>query len=395
MTGATDQLAALRTPAGQEVLSAAAELAGADPLAAAAALRARDVEPGLAAAALTQAELRRRAETKFGADAYRMYFTRPGLEQATRSVVAARRAARLAAAGVRSLVDLGCGIGSDAIAAARAGIEVYAVDADPLTAAVARANAAALDLEHLVRVECRDAIEVDLSDVEAVFCDPARRSGRTGRRIFEPPSYSPPWEFVAGLPARVPRTVLKLAPGIDHELIPAGAEAEWVSVAGDLVEATFWCGPLAQVPRRASLLPADHQLTGSGEARAPVGEVGPFLYDPDGAVVRAHLVAEFAATVDGVLADESIAYVYVAEAIETPYARCFAVEEVLPFSVKRLRAALRERGVGRVDIHKRGSAVDVEALRRDLRLSGSAAATVMLTRVAGAPTAILCTPVGR
>jgi SAM-dependent methyltransferase len=390
-----DQLAALRTPAGQAVLAAATELAGADPLAAAAALRARDVEPALAAAALTQAELRRRAEPKFGPDAGRMFFTRAGLEQATRSVVAARRAARLAAAGVRSLADLGCGIGSDAIAAARAGIRVYAVDADPATAAVAAANAAALGLAHLIRVECRDATDVDLSDVDAVFCDPARRSGRTGRRIFEPPSYSPPWDFVAGLPARVPRTVLKLAPGIDHELVPPGAEAEWVSVAGDVVEATFWCGPLARVPRRASLLPADHQLTGGGQARAPVGPVGPFLYDPDGAVVRAHLVAELAETLDGVLADESIAYVYASRAVQTPFARCFAVEEVIPFSVKRLRAALRARGVGRVEIHKRGSAVDVEALRRSLRLSGSAAATVMLTRVAGAPTALLCAPVGR
>jgi predicted RNA methylase len=45
-----------------------------------------------------------------------------------------RRAARLAAAGVTTIADLGCGLGSDALAAARAGIRVYAVDADPLTA---------------------------------------------------------------------------------------------------------------------------------------------------------------------------------------------------------------------------------------------------------------------
>jgi SAM-dependent methyltransferase len=372
------------------VLSAATELAGADPLAAASALRARDVEPGLASAALTQADLRRRAETKFGAEAHRMYFTRAGLEQATRPSVAARRAARLAAAGVRTLTDLGCGIGTDAVAAARAGIQVYAVDADPLTAAVAAANAAALELDHLVRVECRDATEVDLSDVDSVFCDPARRDGRTGRRVFDPLAYSPPWDFVVGLPARIPRTVLKLAPGIDHALIPDGAEAEWVSVGGDVVEATIWCGPLAQVPRRASLLPADHQLTGTGVAKAPVGAVGQFLYDPDGAVVRAHLVAEFAATIGGVLADESIAYVYTSQPVETPFGRGFEVLDRIPFSVKRLRAALRERGVGRVEILKRGSAVDVEALRRDLRLAGPAAATVMLTRVAGAPTALLC-----
>jgi SAM-dependent methyltransferase len=404
VTGSGDQLAALRTPAGQAMLSAAAELAGTDPLAAASALRARAAEPAwqaltggdsdklhrLAAAALTQAELRRRAESKFGAGADRMFFTRTGLEQATRSVVAERRAARLAAAGVRTLTDLGCGIGSDTIAAARAGIRVYAVDADPYTAAVAAANAAALDLDHLVRVECRDATEVDLSGVDAVFCDPARRSGRTGRRVFDPLDYSPPWEFVAGLPARVPRTVLKLAPGIDHELIPAGAEAEWVSVARDVVEATAWCGPLAQVPRRASLLPADHQLTGTGKAKAPVGEVGRFVYDPDGAVVRAHLVAEFAATVGGVLADGSIAYVFTADPVETPFARRLEVLDAIPFSVKRLRAALRERGVGRVEILKRGSAVDIEVLRRDLRLAGDAGVTVLLTRVAGSQTALLC-----
>jgi hypothetical protein len=51
-----------------------------------------------------------------------MFFTRAGLEQATRTIVAGRRAARLAAAGVATLADLGCGIGSDALAAARAGI---------------------------------------------------------------------------------------------------------------------------------------------------------------------------------------------------------------------------------------------------------------------------------
>lgn len=399
--GAGDQLAALRTPAGEAVLATATELAeaaGADPLATATALRARNVEPSLAAAALTQVELRRRAQLKFGSDASRMFFTRAGLEQATRSTVATRRAARLAAAGVRTLADLGCGIGADSIAAARVGIRVYAVDADPYTAAVAEANAAALGLTHLVRVDCRDATTVDLSGVDAVFCDPARRDNRTGRRVFDPLAYSPPWDFVADLPARVPRTVLKLAPGIDHALVPAGAEAEWVSVAGDVVEAAFWCGPLAQVPRRATLLPggaelAGCELTGDGQARAPVGEVRQFLFDPDGAVVRAHLVAEFASSVDGVLADKSIAYVYTSQSVPTPYARCFKVRDVIPFSVKRLRAALRQCRVGRVDIHKRGSAVDVEALRRDLRLSGDTAATVMLTRVAGAPTALLCDPV--
>jgi SAM-dependent methyltransferase len=370
-------------------LAAAAEVAGGDPLAAASALRARGVPADLAAAALTQVDLRRRAESKFGPAAASMFFTRAGLEQATRAVVADRRARRLAAAGVRSMADLGCGLGSDALAAARAGISVYAVDADPVTAEMATANVAAAGLNDLVRVECADATTVRVEDYDAVFADPARRRAGGGR-VFDPKAYSPPWDFVAGLPGRVPRTVLKLAPGIAHELLPPGAEGEWVSVGGDLVEAAFWCGPLAEVPRRASLLPADNVLTGSGEARAPVGAVGRFLYDPDPAVVRAHLVAEFAEGIGGRLGDPDIAYVYTDEPVNTPYGRRLEITDVLPFSLKRLRALLRERRVGRLEIRKRGSALEPDQLRRQLRLSGSEGASMVLTRVAGAPVVILC-----
>ncbi|MFI7157919.1 THUMP-like domain-containing protein [Micromonospora chalcea] len=403
-----DLLAVLRTPEGSAALAAAGRVAGGDPLAAAAALRSAGIPGDLAAAALTQAELRRRAAGKFGAAAAGMFLTRPGLEQATRGVVAGRRAARLRAAGVTTLADLGCGLGADALAAARAGIRVYAVEADPLTAAMAAANAEAAGLADLVTVECGDATEFDVSRVEGAFCDPARRRAGTGRRVFDPNSYSPPWDFVTGLAARVPRTVVKVAPGLDHALIPAGAEAEWVSVDGDLVEAALWCGELAEVPRRATLLrekegpllnasgskrvPSYH-LTGTGAQEAPVGPVRRFLYDPDPAVVRAHLVAELAADLDATLADPSIAYLYADVARPTPFARCLEITDVLPFSLKRLRALLRERRVGRVEIRKRGSALEPEKLRRDLRLSGEAAADLVLTRVAGDPTVLVCRPV--
>lgn len=422
-----DQFAALRTPDGARALAAATELSGDDPLRAAVALRARGIPGDLAAAALTQVDLRRRAAAKFGPAAADMFFTRAGLEQATRAVVADRRAARLRAAGVGILADLGCGLGADALAAARAGIRVYGVEADATTAAMAAANAEALGLATLFTVEHGDATDFDVSGVEAVFCDPARRRGGTGQRVFDPMAYSPPLDFVLGLAERVPRTVVKVAPGIDHALLPPNAEAEWVSVDGDLVEATLWCGPLAAAPRRATLLSTPRpsatgpapapipdgapaaaipgpvavtsgsaaavaELTGTGTASAPVGAVRRFLYDPDPAVVRAHLVAEFAATVDGVLADPAIAYVYADAARSTPYARCLEVTDVLPFSLKRLRALLRERNVGQVEILKRGSALDPQRLRHDLRLTGDNAASLVLTRVAGAPTALICQP---
>ncbi len=390
-----EQLAALRSRDGSAALEAAAN-ASPDDLVAATALRALGFDSSLSAAALTQVRLRQKAAAKFGDDAARMLFTADGLEQATRPIVAARRATRLSQAGVRRITDLGCGLGADTIAFARAGISVHAVEADPVTAAITAHNLSELGLD--VVVTCTDAQSVPLASAGAAFCDPARRVHGTGvrrtRRVFRPEDYSPPWDWVVELPSRVPYTVLKLAPGIDHDLLPDGCELELTSVDGDVVEAAAWCGPLAQVPRRATVLRkrVPHELTGSGLLRAPVGTPSDFVYDPDGAVVRSHLVAEFAALVDGHLADPEIAYVWSSAAVATPFGRCFAVDEVIPFSLKRLRAALRAREVGRVEILKRGSALDVEQLRRDLRLSGSRDASLLLTRVADRPVAVIAHP---
>lgn len=392
-----EQLAALRSRDGSAALGAAsAALASGTELSAATALRAQGFEPSLAAAALTQVRLRIRGESKFGADAARMFFTADGLEQATRPSVAARRAARLSSAGVRRLTDLGCGLGADAIAYARAGIAVHAVEADPVTAAITEHNLAALGLA--VVVTCADAQSIALQGIGAAFCDPARRAHGAGvrrtRRVFRPEDYSPPWNWVRALPAQVPYTVLKLAPGIDHDVLPDGCELELTSVDGDVVEAAAWCGPLAQVPRRATVLRqgVPHELTGTGLVRAPVDKPAEYVFDPDGAVVRSHLVAEFAAVVDGHLADPDIAYVWSSAPAATPFGRCFAVDEVIPFSLKRLRAALRSREVGRLEILKRGSALDVERLRRDLRLSGPNGASLLLTRIDTRPVAVIARP---
>jgi hypothetical protein len=386
-------LAALRGPAGTALLAAVAGLGVADAqvLATTTALRAAGHSPELVAAAVETVRLRERGEAKFGADAAVMFFTPAGVEQATRTGVAAHRARRFAAAGVGAVVDLCCGIGGDLAAFARAGLTVTGVDADPVTAAVAEANAAALGVADRVSVRCADVTTMDLRDVPAVFCDPARRMG--GRRVFDPDAYSPPWDFLLGLVETVPMAGLKVAPGIDHERIPAGVEAEWISFGGDVKEAALWSGGLAGVPRRATLLPSGATLTGTGAELAPVGEVREWWYDPDGAVVRAHLVAELAEQLDATTVDPTIAYLTADRLVETPFARAYRVDEVMPFGLKRLRAALRSRGVGRVEIKKRGSALDVERLRHDLRLSGDEGATVVLTRVAGKPTALLCTPV--
>ncbi|MGW1541066.1 THUMP-like domain-containing protein [Streptomyces sp. NPDC002309] len=385
-----NDLAPLLTPEGRALLD---EVRGTDPaqeLAVATRLR-RDHPADLVSAALGQARLRQRAVAKFGAaDAERMYFTPNGVEQSTRASVAAYRAQRFGELGVTSVADLCCGIGGDAIALARAGIRVLAVDRDPLTAAVARANAEVLGLDGLIEVREADVTEVDVCAYDAVFVDPARRGGRG--RIFDPESYSPPLSWAVRAAGTAPHAALKVAPGIPHEAVPGAAEAEWISDGGDVKEAVLWFGTEPGLVR-ATLLPGPRALRSRGLPNPAVRPVGRYLYEPDGAVVRAHLVAEVAAEVAGGLIDETIAYVTSDEAHRTPYASAYEITDRLPFNVKRLKALLREREVGILTVKKRGSAVEPEELRKKVKPQGPHSATVFLTRVAGAPTMLIGHPV--
>ncbi|KRF15181.1 class I SAM-dependent methyltransferase [Nocardioides sp. Soil796] len=366
-----------------------------DPVRSAAAVRKIESDPDRAAAALTQVGLRIKAVPKFGDDAVRMYFTPDALEQATRTRVATHRAARLAAAAPESVIDLGCGIGGDLIAFARAGLTVAGVDLDPVRVAVAEANLAALGLPGAVQVA--DGTTLDLSGFGAVFADPARRGARG--RVFDAEGWTPPWSFVTSLLERA--SVVKVAPGIPHDLVPDSVEAEWVSEAGEVKEAALWSSYLATARCRATVIGSGGLASITEEddpydgRERPVRELGAFLYEPDGAVIRAGLVTAVAAGVDGGLLDEHIAYVTSDTSFRSPFARGYQVLETLPYREKPLKAALRERGIGRLTIKKRGVDVVPEQLRKRLDLHGEQEATLVMTRVAGEGTALLVQPFGQ
>lgn len=383
--------ASLRTPQGRALLDAVRDTDPADELAVATRLR-REHPAELVSAALGQARLRQRAVAKFGAeDAGRMFFTPNGVEQSTRASVATYRAGRMKELGVGSVADLCCGIGGDAIALARAGIRVLAVDRDPVTVAVARANVEALGLAGLVEVHEADVMGVDTTGYDAVFVDPARRGGRG--RIFDPEAYSPPLSWAVGAARKAPQAALKIAPGVPHEAIPEDAEAEWISDGGDVKEAVLWFGTgITPGAVRATLLPGPRSLLSRSLPDPEVRPVGRYLYEPDGAVIRAHLVAEVAQQLDGGLVDATIAYVTADELRATPYATAYEITDQLPFNVKKLKTLLREREVGVLTVKKRGSAVEPEELRRKVKPQGPNSATVILTRVAGAPTMLVGRP---
>lgn len=385
---------ALLAPAGQRLLeeARAALDAGADPLRLSGRLRGRHPAP-LVAAALTQLALRARARAKYPL-ADRMWFTREGLEQASSQRMAALRAARYAP--FPDVADLCTGIGGDLVALAQ-GRRALAVDLDPVHLRMAELNARVHGCAP-VRTLCADVRAVPLSAVSAVFVDPARRDG--GRRLAAGRSL-PPLDWCLDLATRVPAVGIKAAPGLPLALVPDGWELEFVSESAHLAEARLWSPALATAERRATVLPGGETLTGGAgaggaQAGVGVGEVevaapGAHLLDPDPAVTRAGLVEHLAVSLGAWKIDERVAFLSADAPLRTPFGRSYRVEASLPWQLKRLRAVLRERGIGAVDIRKRGSAVDVDDLARRLRLEGDRRATVVLTRVADRPWALVCT----
>lgn len=388
----------LLTEPGQALLAEIAQRAGVESDHALGS-RLRTVHDGdFVAAAVTQNHLRGLARTKFGDDAARMYFTHDALEQATRASVATHRAQTLRSLGADAVVDLGCGIGSDLIAFARAGIAVRGVDIDPVRVEIARANLAALALPGTVEVG--DATTATVAEDEVAFFDPARRTARG--RVFRLDGLTPPWDLVAQRLAG--RAVAKVMPGIGHDDIGDGVRAEWVSERGKLVECCLWGAGFAHPDagtRVATVLPSGATMSGGGRPGPDgadtdeAGPVGRYLFEPDDAVIRAGLVAHLAEQIDGWLPDRHIAYITTDEPADTPFARGYLVLDELPYRTKQLRAALQDLDVGTLTVKKRGVQVVPEDLIAKLRLTGSRSALIVLTRVAGAGRAFLVEPLAR
>jgi SAM-dependent methyltransferase len=390
----------------------------------------RQATPERAAAAYEIAVLRRRAAAKFGA-AERMYFTREALEQASGERIARYRAGRYQPYG--TVADLCCGAGGDTLALASVA-DVIGVDRDALRLAMAAANARVLGLANRVRFVEADLEQTPAPDVAAIFFDPARRSA--GRRVFALSDYEPPVALARRWRGRVPAIGIKVAPSVTDQDIAAlddpALEVEFISVDGELKEALLWHGPLASPGRRATLLigggrrtedegrrtkdegrrtkdgrrktedgrrrtndDAQHEahftIHNSSFSSPPTLSVpSAYLYEPDPAVIRAHVIGNLAEQLGAAQIDREIAYLTADRAIGTPFARCWRVIEWLPWNLKRLRVRLRALDAGAVTVKKRGSPLDTDALARQLSSDGARALVVVLTRVADQPAALIC-----
>lgn len=367
-------------------------------------LRKQGLSPEVTAAVMTQAQLRGEAAAKFGPFAGSMLFTRDGLAQATRLPVAAMHAGRMHRGSPKLIADLGCGIGADALAFAGVGdAHVYACDADEVTAALAAYNLRPFDAQ----AEHARAEDFDLSRADALWLDPARRSGTnadgSARRLSDPESFSPTltWAFEAA--EAVPSAGIKLGPALDRALVPDGWEAQWTSHSGDVVEVALFRGLAQEREGRAALIMGEDGSLTVTEADLPADEadvagVGDYLFEPDRAVIRSGLVQALCAPLGAHRISESIAYLSGDRPAEGPVAQAvsqYRVADVLPAGIKAVRGALAERGVNQVVIKKRGMDIDPAQVRRQLKLrpakkgQPAKSAVVVFTRVGEERRAIL------
>jgi THUMP domain-like/RNA cap guanine-N2 methyltransferase len=422
-----DRLEFLRSPEGREAAAEARRLGVAEPLRTLSALRRRWTAEE-AAAAFELASLRARAAAKFR-QAEAMFFEREALEQASGERIARWRARRFAGRPV--VADLCCGIGGDTIALAEVA-PVIAVDRDRLRLELLRENVHVCGAAHPVWPVCAHVPDVALR-ITAAFADPSRRMRDVrgqSRRARTLAAMSPPLEALLAVAERIPDLGIKLSPALDDEELAAvlgeqSAELEFISDGGECREAVLWLGALATAARRATVLPAGETRavlssgamagprrpsppapfvagwrapgpgTGArrGEAPALVRSPGAYLYEPDAAIVRAHLVDVLAEELEAWTLDPQIAYLSSDRLRPTPLAAAFAVQEVMPFNLRALRRALAARGYRDVVVKKRGFPMEPEALRRELapHLRGGTAgeAVVLVARVGDGHLAII------
>lgn len=427
-----DELLQFGTETGQAALAAAAALPSSLELHRAINQLRRLFEPDLVAAALRMTELRRRGRAKFScADA--MLFTAEGLEQSSSEIVASYRSQRFAAHG--PFTDLCCGIGGDTLSLAATG-RGRSVDRNPAHVLCCKHNLSVYGRSAACEVIGGDALEVPI-DSGTVFIDPSRRAG--GRRVRSGEEYSPPLSAVLELAARVDGLGAKLSPAlhldeeeasatgssfknrvpleptfsVDQATGSSASELEIISLDGVCREMVLWTGCFATCTRKAAVLrrrsPGSFEFVAAflqTDAAQPetislpiLGRLplaGEYLLEPDPAVIRAHLVSDLAERLGAWFMDEQIAYLISATDPTTPFANVYQVLDAFPYSQKRLKEWLVQRGVGNLTVKKRGFPLSPEQVRASLRLKGSTPGTVVLTRAGGQHLAVLVEgPLGR
>ena len=323
-------------------------------------------------------------------------------QQATPFAVSQVRAGRIAAAGASLVHDVTCSIGTEAPAVTAAGMDWLGTDLDFSRLLMARENVSGDGAAGRAWVAQADALAPVTTPASSpgpriracsgtgsrpgrvIVADPARRAD--GRRITDPAKLIPPLpDLIAAYPGAA--MAIKCAPGIDY--------ADWhglvsvVSVNGGVKEACLYTPDLADPGHTREAVVIRESFTervedcGDG---VDVDKPKSFIIEPDGAVIRAGLVQQWAARHELAMLDPHIAFL-TGERVPDGYSG-FPFIEAVP--LKKLRPALHAHGAGSLEILVRGVDIDPDQLRGKLKLKGDRPMAVAIARIGDHATAFIC-----
>lgn len=337
-------------------------------------------------ALVSQIKLRRKAVGKFS-KSEEMFFTSLSLEQATSELIAHHLAKRFKPEW--TVADLGCGLGANTIFLASSVKKVIAVDLDDFKIECAKHNAAVYGVNNKIEFRVGDANDNIDSDVDAFFLDPARnRDGATKTRSLL--NSSPALLDILPKLFQVTKNVaVKISPAFDYEelaLLPEQPEVEIISEDNNCKVAMLWFGDFEKAHRQATCFFKDtiYNITGDGLEKAAISNLKAYLYEPNKAISKAHLVNKLANEFALAKIDFNSTYLTSDKLIVDNYVgamRRFKVIESGDFSVKKLQKALKIRKINQTEIIVKNLKITADDLRARLKLKEGGQNLVILLNI--------------
>jgi hypothetical protein len=241
---------------------------------------------------IARARMKNAKERKIDPD---FIFDEDDLRFCTNMHVAGYRASRLKCG---KIVDVGCGIGIQAIEFAKTCGRVIAIDTDAHKLEYAKMNAAAAGVSNIefVHADALDALG-NVKKADMVFWDPERPEGESERSLD---SLNPSFKELFSAAERITTDIaVELPPQIERSKIGADCELEYISVDGRLNRLVAYFGKLKKSDVSVVALPSGgcFEQSGSAAKSRSVRDFSDYLYEVDAAIVKSGLLDSFVSSI--------------------------------------------------------------------------------------------------
>jgi len=341
---------------------------------------------------VTLAKLRHKAKDKFS-QAAKMFFTSDGAEQSTGELIARHIASRFGKN--NNIVDLTSSIGGNLIYLAQEN-NLTAIDRSEANLFCAQKNAAVYGVANKIKFVLGDAFENIDNNADAFFFDPERaREGQSKTRSIL--NASPNLvELLPKIFAVTHNVGIKISPAFDYSeiaLLPEEPEIEIISEDNVCKVAMLWFGKFKTCQRRATMFIKDTMVSSeSVETEAGVAIKFSsiplaYIYEPNKALIKAHLINEIAQKFSLQKMDPDIAYLTSDKLVKNNIFRTMKVLEYGDYSLKKVQAMVKEneaiKKTNRANIISRGFPISNEELYKRLKLKEGGPLFLIFTTLKG------------